>query len=443
MPPARALCPCGMDPERVRGVTRLTTVRHASYRRVRRTEPRRDGRGSAAQPAALASTAKANSVAREQSPPKPPTEADRALHASSPPSAVRSRARCAGRARASAQVEELLDLLAALARREVVGLEELLGLGLLETLELEDLAEVGLEAARAHLADGRFEKLLRRLHELEHLLGLAHLVRDEPVVRRGGGRLAERGQVEQRLLECADVQLHLLRAHLAYPLAPVDAADEARHEVGDELGAEEGDVLAAQVLAELRHHLARGGHDALHVRGGVLANVVEAVPLDRDHRLEARRHTRLERRHQHLHAAVDESVEVVLHGGEVDGGAQLLGGDGLGDRVAEALGGVRAVLGRVDHRADDALCGVVDGALGRVGGVGGLLDARELLEQLLGVELEVLRPRLVQEVEEDGAHVERGRALVLPLEGEEELLGRVEHARVGASGGVDGPRLVR
>eukprot|EP00966_Prymnesium_polylepis_P270817 6256337-Prymnesium_polylepis.1 len=36
-----------------------------------------------------------------------------------------------------------------------------------------------------------------RAQWVRDLLGLAHLVRDEPVVRRGGGRLAEvRGQAE-------------------------------------------------------------------------------------------------------------------------------------------------------------------------------------------------------------------------------------------------------
>ena len=103
-----------------------------------------------------------------------------------------------------------------------------------------------------HLLDGCLEKLLGRLHELEqlpharvdarwafreqrvarrqatrqmarpswraecvHLLRLVHLRVDETRVGAGRVGLGERGQVEERLLESADVCIHLLRADLS------------------------------------------------------------------------------------------------------------------------------------------------------------------------------------------------------------------------------------
>ena len=85
------------------------------------------------------------------------------------------------------------------------------------------------------------------------------------VSRRPGADLLVRGshpgpadgQVEQRLLERAHVDLHLLRAHLADAPAAVDAADEARHEGGDELVAEPSHVPARKPMRKRRRWLWR------------------------------------------------------------------------------------------------------------------------------------------------------------------------------------------
>lgn len=79
-------------------------------------------------------------------------------------------------------------------------------------------------------------------YQLEQLFRLVNLAADELDVSVGRVRLAKCGQVQQRLLECADVGKHLLGADLADASAAIDVPDQPRYERRDELVAEEAHI---------------------------------------------------------------------------------------------------------------------------------------------------------------------------------------------------------
>mmetsp|Transcript_4589 Transcript_4589/g.14612 ORF Transcript_4589/g.14612 Transcript_4589/m.14612 type:complete len:436 (-) Transcript_4589:1331-2638(-) len=343
---------------------------------------------------------------------------------------------------AAREVEHLFDLLAPLGGgglHEVVRLDEPLRVRLLEPLELEDLLEVDRDAVAVHLLHRLLEHVLGRLHELEHLLRRRNLLGHQLGVHGRRARLAEGGKLEQRRLERADVGLHLLRANLADALAAVDGADQARHEGLDELVAEELDVERQQRLAELRHHLARLGCDLEHVGRGVLAELLQCVPLDLCHRREGRRDARLERGDEHLHAGRDDGLELFLDGRHVDLAA-VLPLHRLDDGLLELPRRLGAILGRVDDRAHKVLLRRVQTEARRDGHLRRLPDGGELLLHPLRVGAQVLAPHALQ-LEQDRVHLQRRPSLEGALERDEELLGRVEDSPVGPARCGDLPRL--